>query len=99
MISSSRKKRSVPRGWWLVGAFMALVLLAASLTRPALEQVLVRALSPALALRNTLVASDATLLRAEVSRLEAAVADRELLYRENLDLKARLGRPAPLFSE
>ena len=78
---------------------MALVLLAASLTRPALEQVLVRALSPALALRNTLVASDATLLRAEVSRLEAAVADRELLYRENLDLKARLGRPAPLFSE
>ena len=79
--------------------FVALLLLAASLTRTSLEGALDFVVYPVLALRNTLGSSEAVLLRAEVASLEAKIADRDLLYRENIDLKARLGRPSPLSGE
>lgn len=90
-----RKKSFFPR--WGIAAMLVLLLLAAfTLARPALESAFLRTLAPVFALRNALGASEASLLRAQVAELESKAADRELLYKENIDLKARLGRPAPL---
>lgn len=56
------------------------------------------AAAPVVELRNSLGATEATALRAELAAVTAALADRDAVYRENLDLKERLGRtdvPAP----
>ncbi|KKW35937.1 MAG: hypothetical protein UY83_C0002G0094 [Candidatus Adlerbacteria bacterium GW2011_GWA1_54_10] len=55
--------------------FVALLLLAASLTRTSLEGALDFVVYPVLALRNTLGSSEAVLLRAEVASLEAKIAE------------------------
>ena len=89
-----RKKSSFAR-WGIVVLLVLLLLALSALARPALESVFLRALAPVFALRNAFVASEAVLLRAQVAELEAKAADRDLLYKENLDLKARLGRTAP----
>lgn len=91
-ILGARRKSRIPR--MATVAAVALLLGAVAYARAPLSDVLWRVLSPVLALRNTLGASDAALARAELASLQAKLADRDLLYQENLELKARLGRAA-----
>lgn len=51
-----------------------------------------RAAAPVLRGREALSGGEAARLRDELARADALLADRGLLYKENLDLKARLGR-------
>ncbi|MCX6820202.1 MAG: rod shape-determining protein MreC [Candidatus Adlerbacteria bacterium] len=52
------------------------------------------ALVPLQHFRSALGASDTTRLQAELASTTARVADRDALYKENIELKARLGRDA-----
>ena len=81
--------------------FVALVVLIVLvvlvvLFRVPISGVLWQALSPVLRARDSLGLSQTADLRAELASNAAALADRDALYRENLELKAILGRPAPL---
>lgn len=49
---------------------------------------------PLLDMRNAWSTSDVTLLKEQLAKAQAAQADRDILYAETLDLKARLGRDA-----
>lgn len=75
----------------LVGAGV-LLFAAAAYWQSGVRGLLWRALSPVFAVRNTLTASEATLLKSELAAAVAARADRDLLLQENKDLKQRLGR-------
>lgn len=92
MISPKRNSRVF---FVLFGAAaLALAVGAAVLLRNPLGSLVWQAASPLFALRNAAGASEANKLRAELASTTAALADRDFLYRENLDLKARLGRNA-----
>lgn len=84
----------MPLGTWVALAALALAIAAAALWRGPLGSLLWRAWSPVVAARDALWAGQVDVLRAELASTTAALADRNLLYRENLDLKARLGRDA-----
>jgi len=47
---------------------------------------------PVVEFRNSLAATEAAALRAELASTTAVLADRNALYKENIDLKERLGR-------
>ena len=75
-------------------ALLLTVLGIVTLWRGPLAGLLWRVLTPVIAVRNELQAGDITRLRGELASTAALVADRNFLYQENLDLKARLGRNA-----
>ncbi len=81
-------------------SFMLLLLVCVALVvgllawRDAVSSLLLRALAPAVHLRDSLTANEDTQLRAELASTTAALLDRDHLYAENLDLKQRLGRDA-----
>ena len=72
------------------GVFAGLLWRAAT---PVLEHNPLRAVSAALQSKAALSAENES-LRAELASTSATLADRDLLYQENLELKARLGRDA-----
>ena len=72
----------------------AVLFFAAALWRELAGGLLWRALAPVVAVRNALSASQNARLQARLTSTEALIADRAMLYRENQDLKARLGRNA-----
>jgi cell shape-determining protein MreC len=82
--------------WWylaalvLVAGFFALLLWA----REPVAGALMRLAAPILSVRNALLSGEGAELRAQVEALSARVADRDLLYEENLHLKRLLGRDA-----
>ena len=77
---------------WLGAIALGVCLLTAWIWRDALSSLIWRVATPIVELRNALGQSDAATLRAQLASTTALVADRDLLYQENLDLKARLGR-------
>lgn len=60
--------------------------------RTEVTSTLLRMATPVLLLRNSLSASESTMLRQELAAAQAKIADRDVLYTENLDLKNRLHR-------
>ena len=66
--------------------------------RAEVRSVLLRVATPLLVLRNSFGASEADVLRQELAAVRAHVADRDVLYAENLDLKNRLRRDAAVHS-
>ena len=84
---------ATPRTVGLVVLCVALFL-AALVWRKPLAELFWRAMAPVTAARNALDASENARLKAEVSSLSALVSDRNMLYWENIDLKARLLRNA-----
>lgn len=93
-ISSNRRKKTFPLRTLLVTVVVALVLLGIGVWREGVSRTFWFAAGPVLQLRNALERSDAAQLRAQVALLEAQLADRDVLYAENKELKLRLGRNA-----
>lgn len=88
-----QKSRRTSSRLWLVWVLVAIGLIAVVFGfRAQATELFWRLTAPALRLRETLGASQAGVLRAELASTSAALADRNALYRENLELKARLGR-------
>lgn len=77
----------------MVGGVLLLVVLAWFAQGP-LRSVFWQLMTPVVAVRNALGASEAQQLREQVAALTARLADRDALYQENLDLKAVLNRAA-----
>ncbi len=73
---------------------LLVVFCAAVFWRAEAASVLLRMATPILLLRNSFNASESTLLRQELAAARARVADRDVLYAENIDLKNRLHRSA-----
>jgi cell shape-determining protein MreC len=82
-----------PRALGII-ALCAIVFFVAALWRVQAGGLLWRALAPIVAARNALDASENLRLRANIASTNALIADRNVLYQENLDLKTRLGRNA-----
>lgn len=82
---ASRERR---RRLYAFGA-LVIVITAVALWRVPLTGALWRVLGPVMLSRNALQMSDA-----QMASTSAALADRDELYAENVDLKARLGRDA-----
>ncbi len=70
----------------------ALLIVMVLLWRSGLSGLLWRAMGPLMAARESLSSSQVTDLEAELASSTAALADRDLLYQENLNLKQILGR-------
>src|SRR3989338_1282501 len=81
-----------PRLWllWvlLAGALILLVLLY----RQVAAEVFWQAVAPIVRLRNSISSTEASRLRGELASTTALLTDRNALYKENIELKTRLGR-------
>ena len=73
---------------------IAVLLVVAVLWRGPLQTLLWRAASPLGAVRDALMGDEVLTLKAQLASTTAALADRNALNQENIDLKARLGRDA-----
>lgn len=91
-ILGARRKSRTPRV--LVVVAILLLILAVAYARGPLGDLLWRGLSPILAVRNALGTTDAQAVRAELLTVQAQLADRNALYKENVELKALLNRSA-----
>lgn len=87
-ISTRRRGRGM---WVVVGALVTLAAGAALLWREPLSAVVAELFSPLL---HSRFAGDPRAAEVQLGLMRAAIADREALYQENLDLKSRLGRDA-----
>jgi cell shape-determining protein MreC len=90
-ISSNRKRRIGP------GAFIFLAIFLVCMTgsivlRAQAGSIFWEVISPLVQFRNALGGTEASVLRAELASTTAALADRNALYQENLQLKELLGR-------
>ncbi|MDB5225352.1 MAG: Rod shape-determining protein MreC [Candidatus Adlerbacteria bacterium] len=87
-----QKSRRASRSWlWWVLPAALLIGLALAFKGPAAE-LFWRLLEPVVRARESLQYSEAVALRAELAAAQARLIDRDALYKENLDLKGRLGR-------
>ncbi len=94
MKTTSRRRPLLSGTTLALGAFLILIIAAAALWRAAAAGLLWRVLSPVMQARDALESSELSQLQAQLASTTALVADRNMLYQENLDLKARLGRDA-----
>lgn len=74
-----------------IGAAVVLVLLVV-VFRQGAASMLSRATAPLLSMRNALSADEVAMLKAQLASSTAALADRDLLYAENQQLRSALGR-------
>jgi len=88
--SGVRQVRIIRTGVWV--AILFVVFCGVAFWRTEVTGVLLRMTMPVLALRNSFTASESNVLREELAAMRAQVADRDVLYAENLDLKNRLHR-------
>lgn len=86
------KRRHLPLRPALFFVLAFLLLLGASLVREPLGGFLWYIAKPLMVFRNSLDSSEIARLRAELATAKASLADRDLLYQENRELKKRLGR-------
>lgn len=87
-----RRPSRVPR--LLIVLSVLLLVLVVWFAQVPLRSMFWQLLTPVVALRNALSATEAGALRAEVAQLRARVADRDILYQENLALKELYNRAA-----
>jgi cell shape-determining protein MreC len=81
----------------LLFSIFALVLIVCILLwRSQFEGLLLRVAMPIFSVRDSFSTSEVETLREALASTTAALADRNLLYQENIDLKAQLGRAAGL---
>ncbi len=90
-ISPSRRRTPVAPTALLI-LLLLLIIGIAILWRSQLSALLWRVVTPLVAVRNSLDQSETTQLEAELASTSALIADRDMLYEENLALKAELGR-------
>ncbi|MEK7613230.1 MAG: rod shape-determining protein MreC [Patescibacteria group bacterium] len=94
MITSKRKKSAVSPSTFILTALVLVIVVIVGVWREAAARVLWSVAEPVMHLRNALQSSEAEVLRAELVSTKAKLADRDVLYAENLDLKKRLNRDA-----
>jgi cell shape-determining protein MreC len=92
--SSGLQRMRAPRALLslVVVVVLVFIVVAALLWRGAAAGLLWRILAPVTLWRNDADFSEITQLQVQLASTTAALADRNLLYQENLDLKARLDR-------
>lgn len=86
-----RRRQRSPFAFVLAALVLVLVVLVV-IFRPAASSLLWQVMAPILRVREALGAGEAERLRQALASSTAALADRKLLYEENRELKARLGR-------
>ncbi len=96
MITSNRRQQKIPLSTVFFTILLIVILALAALWRAEASALFYKVFEPVLAMRNALSQTEVVKLKGDIAALEARVADRDLLYEENLDLKARLGRNAQL---
>jgi cell shape-determining protein MreC len=94
MISSSRRKKGISFGTYAAIVGVILVLVIVGVWRESAAALLMKVSAPVWELRAALGHGEIAQLKERLSVLENKVADRDVLYEENLALKARLGRDA-----
>ncbi|MBX4192405.1 hypothetical protein KW798_02870 [Candidatus Parcubacteria bacterium] len=92
MISSNRNRKSFPWGTTFIGLLLLIILIVVGIWRTQAAGIFYLVAEPMLKIRSVFQQGEVTQLRAQVATLEAKVADRDVLYAENIDLKRRLGR-------
>ncbi len=98
MGTTFRNRSRQPRTLLAVASIALVFVLGvgALLWRGAVASVLWRVITPLAHIRDRVNYSENERLRTALASTSALVADREALYQENIDLKSRLNRPAPL---
>lgn len=91
-ISPKRRRRTFGSTGFIVTVFFVLILGLVAVLRPHVSSLFWQAAAPVLALRNMAAQTDASRLASELASTTAALADRNALYQENIQLKALLGR-------
>lgn len=91
-ISPSRRKGTFGSAAVIAALGIILCLAVAALLRPQAGNLFWKLAAPVLALRNSVSNTDASQLRAELASTSAALADRNAVYVENVQLKQLLGR-------
>jgi cell shape-determining protein MreC len=89
-----RRRSTLPFKTILISIVLLALFAAAAYWRQALSGTVLQIVAPIGRARQAFDSSDNQRLRAELARATALVADRDALYKENLELKARLGRDA-----
>jgi cell shape-determining protein MreC len=85
--------RRAPSRLWLAWVLLIVVFAAAVvLLRQPASGLFWRIMAPVARVREALGQNEAKQLRAELASSTAALSDRDLLYKENINLKERLGR-------
>lgn len=92
MITSNRKRKTFSFRTILVGFLLLIILIVVGIWRGQAAGIFYLVAEPVLKIRSIFQQGEVTQLRAQVGSLEAKVADRDVLYAENIDLKRRLGR-------
>ncbi len=92
--NSNHLRRGSPRalGVWVLALGLLVLCAGVALWRVQLAGFFWDIAAPLLSVRNSVGSSDIARLQAALASTTAALADRNLLYKENLELKARLGR-------
>ncbi len=86
-----RQQRS-SRAWLLWAALAALLVAAGAFFRQPATSLFWQAMAPVMSVRQALGAGEVSNLRAQLAQMQARLADRDLLYKEVLELRERLGR-------
>lgn len=94
-ISHKRSSRRISAPALLVGLIVFLLVGSVFFWRQVLADFFWRVASPAVLFRNNLKINGEVELRAELASTTAALADRNVLLKENTELKARLRRTDP----
>lgn len=87
-----QRKRAPKRLWPVWVLMLVLLVAAAALFRQPASSLFWRVVAPVARVRDSLGDSETRRLRAELASSTAALADRDLLYKEVADLRERLGR-------
>lgn len=90
-ISPNRKRRGT-FGTGVAAGVVILCILLAVVLRSQLSSLFWRVAAPILSLRNSLGSTEVSVLQGELASTTAALADRNSLYAQNLQLKQLLGR-------
>jgi cell shape-determining protein MreC len=92
---SYQKRRRRANWFGPVSLFVAALLLCTAVVfwQTKLSSLVWKLLTPAVQFRNTLSGSEVSNLQAQLASTTAALADRDALYSQNIELKKILGRP------
>ncbi len=89
---SKRNKRGIGPGVFAGIIFFVLCVLLVAFARPQVSAIFWRIMAPVLAVRNSASQTTSSQLEATLASTTLALADRNALYQENLQLKQLLGR-------
>ncbi len=87
-----KPRRPASRLWMVWVVLCALLIAGVAYFRQPASSIFWQVMAPVVRVRDALGATEAARLRAELASTTAALADRNLIYKDLLDLRERLGR-------